>query len=81
MITLKLTIEELRLLTSLAADQLFRNEFIDPKMPGFKPNPARLHMGKSLVARMRPMVDPGASKKPGILPKVAQSPGADGAGA
>ena len=33
LITIKLTINELELLTNLASDQLFRREFIDPKMP------------------------------------------------
>jgi len=52
-ITVKLTDQELGLLTSLAADQLFRREFIDPKMPGYRSNPAELGMGKRLVERLR----------------------------
>ncbi len=52
-ITVKLTDQELELLTSLAADQLFRREFIDPKMPGYRSNPAELGMGKKLVERLR----------------------------
>ena len=36
--TLKLTLEELKLLATLASDQLFRRQFIDPKMPGYKAN-------------------------------------------
>jgi len=42
-ITVRLTDQELGLLTSLAADQLFRREFIDPKMPGYRSNPAELN--------------------------------------
>ena len=38
LVTLKLTTKELELLTTLVADQLFRKEFIDPKMPGYKSN-------------------------------------------
>jgi len=62
LITLKLTVEELELLTSLASDQLFRREFIDPKMPGYKSNPAEVSRGKALVSRMRLAVDPGSPK-------------------
>src|SRR5262245_61960428 len=63
-VTVNLTIEELSLLTSLAADQLFRREFIEPKMPGYKGNSAELSLGKALVARLRSIVDPGYGKKP-----------------
>ncbi|HTR35124.1 MAG TPA: hypothetical protein VMH80_04440 [Bryobacteraceae bacterium] len=52
-ITVKLTDQELGLLTSLAADQLFRREFIDPKMPGYRCNPGELNLGKKLVERLR----------------------------
>ena len=62
-ITLKLTVEELRLLTSLAADQLFRKEFIDPKMPGYRSDSDELNLGKALVGRLRPLVDAGYAKR------------------
>jgi hypothetical protein len=62
-ITLKLTLEELELMTTLVADQLFRREFIDPKMPGHKSNPEEMKLGKALVARMKLMVDPDAAKR------------------
>ena len=52
-ITLKLNAEELHLLSSLASDQLFRREFIDPKMPGHITKPGEINLGKSLVSRMR----------------------------
>ncbi len=52
-ITVKLSIQELVLLTTLASDQLFRREFIDPKMPGYKDNPPELCLGKKLVERLR----------------------------
>ena len=51
------TVEELRLLASLASDQLFRRQFIDPKMPGYKGNPEELCLGKALVGRMRWIID------------------------
>lgn len=62
-ITLKLTPEEVELLASLASDQLFRREFIDPKMPGFKSNVTEMTLGKALVARLRSMVDPDRAQK------------------
>jgi len=56
-ITVKLTSEELELLSSLASDQLFRREFIDPKMPGHKSNPGAIRLGKQLVERLQSMAD------------------------
>lgn len=54
-IKIEVTMEELLLLTTLMSDQLFRREFIDPKMPGYKGDPAELAMGKELVLRFRSM--------------------------
>jgi hypothetical protein len=54
-IKIEVTLEELLLLTTLMSDQLFRREFIDPKMPGYKGDPAELVMGKDLVLRFRSM--------------------------
>jgi hypothetical protein len=56
-ITVKLTPEELDLLTALASDQLFRRQYIDPRMPGYKSNPAEVRLGKELVERLRQMGD------------------------
>lgn len=55
--TVKLSATELRLLATLASDQLFRREFIDPRMPGYNSNPAELSLGKKLVDRLRLMAD------------------------
>lgn len=55
--SVKLTTKELELLSSLASDQLFRREFIDPRMPGYRPNPGDLHLGKELVERLRLVTD------------------------
>jgi hypothetical protein len=63
LITVKLTIKELELLTSLASDQLFRREFIDPRLPGYKTNSGEVSLGKSLVARLRTLLDPGSAKR------------------
>ena len=56
-ITIKFTSEELELLTALASDQLFRRQFIDPRLPGYKSNPAEIKLGKDLVERLRQMSD------------------------
>jgi hypothetical protein len=66
LLTLKLTPQEIELLATLASDQLFRREFIDPKMPGYKANPEEVGIGKALVGRLRAMVDPRAAAK--VLP-------------
>lgn len=56
-INFPVTIEELRLLASLASDQLFRRQFIDPRMPGYKGSPEEVDLGKALVGRMRLFID------------------------
>jgi len=56
-VTVSFTIEEIRLLASLAGDQLFRRQFIDPKMPGYHSDPAEVDIGKALVARLRLLID------------------------
>jgi hypothetical protein len=56
-ITLTFTVEEVTLLATLASDQLFRRQFIDPKMPGYKADPAEVNIGKALVGRMRLTLD------------------------
>jgi hypothetical protein len=56
-VALKLTIEELRLLATLASDQLFRRQFIDPRMPGHRSNSEEMNLSKALVGRLRLMVD------------------------
>ena len=69
MITLKLSPEELKLLTSLAADQLFRREFIDPKMPGYRSNAEELGEAKGLVGRLRLLGTPNPPAS-ALLPRV-----------
>lgn len=54
-IKIEMTLEELLLVTTLVSDQLFRREFIDPKMPGYKGDPAELAMGKDVVLRLKTM--------------------------
>ncbi len=56
-LTLEFTVEELSALTDMASNQLFRKQFIDPKMPGFVPNSEELGLCKNLVGRLRTAVD------------------------
>ena len=56
-INFAVTAEELKLLASLASDQLFRRQFIDPRFPGYKGNPEEVDLGKALVGRMRLIID------------------------
>ncbi len=56
-ISLTLTVDELKLLASLAEDQLFRRQFIDPKMPGYKGSAEDITLGKSLLGRMQNMLE------------------------
>jgi hypothetical protein len=63
LVTVKLTIKQLELLTSLASDQLFRREFIDPKMPGQRINPEEIRLGKELVSKLRALQEPVLVKR------------------
>ena len=72
-LTLKLTLEELRLLAALASDQLFRKQFIDPKMPGYRTNAEEMKLGKTLVARLQTMVDECCPKMTDGDPKASST--------
>jgi hypothetical protein len=63
LINVKLTVEELEMLATLASDQLFRKEFIDPKMPGHRSNSEEVKLGKALVGRLKLMIDPESAKR------------------
>lgn len=56
MISVELTVTELELLTTLASDQIFRREFIDPKMPGHKADMSEIALTKALLARLRSVI-------------------------
>ena len=66
-INFTVTVEELRLLASLATDQLFRRQFIDPRMPGYKGSPEEVDLGKALVGRMRLIIEDGSRRTPAAL--------------
>jgi hypothetical protein len=61
-LSLEFTPEELGILTTMASDQLFRKQFIDSKMPGFKANREELDICKNLVGRLRSVVDEQRAK-------------------
>jgi hypothetical protein len=61
--TVLLSAQELKLLADLASDQLFRREFIDPKMPGHRPNRAEVAFGKDLVERLRRTLNPDRAQR------------------
>ncbi len=63
-ITVTFTPTELALLRSLATDQLFRREFIDPRLPGYSSNGAELALGKQLVERLRLLTDAATGTAP-----------------
>jgi hypothetical protein len=52
-ITVQFTIEELEVLIGLADSQLFRAKYIDPKMPGYRPDPARMQAGQSALSLLQ----------------------------
>jgi len=69
-LTLEFTVEELSALTDMASNQLFRKQFIDPKMPGFVPNHEELGLCKNLVSRLRTTMDGQRAKtEPSHAPK------------
>jgi len=75
-INFTVTVEELSLLASLASDQLFRRQFIDPRMPGYKGSPEEVDLGKALVGRMRLIIDAGTHHTTSVL--VQRSPSKNG---
>lgn len=63
-ITVTFTTAELALLSSLATDQLFRREFIDPRLPGYRSNGAEIALGKQLVERLKLLTDTAMGTTP-----------------
>jgi hypothetical protein len=48
-----LTFQELEVLLPLATDQLFRNEFIDRRIPGFQKGHAEIQAAKATVNQIK----------------------------
>ena len=63
-ITVTFTTAELALLSSLATDQLFRREYIDPRLPGYRSNGAEIALGKQLVERLKLLTDAAMGTTP-----------------
>ena len=72
-IKVEVTLPELLLVTTLMSDQLFRREFIDPKMPGYKGDPTELAMGKDLVILLRSLIRQASESSAGSVSKRAPS--------
>ena len=66
-ITLRLTVTELEVLLGLAADQLFRKEFIDSRIPGCRPDIADLNTGKQLIQRLKLAAGVREPRKPATV--------------
>ena len=63
-ISVSFTVKELSLLSGLASDQIFRREFIDPRLPGYKSDAAELSLGKQIVQRLQLIADRAKNKAP-----------------
>lgn len=75
LITLKFTATELEILTALAADQLFRKEFIDSRLPGFRSNASELNVGKQLVQRMKIAAGGPAARRETLISPTVRATG------
>jgi hypothetical protein len=73
-ISLELTAEDLRILLSLASDALFREQFIDTRMPGFQLNTERLQHSKNLVTRLQQILHDHRAVAPERKPKPRRGP-------
>ena len=69
-LNVELTPEELGVLTSMASDQLFRRQFIDPKMPGYRIDSSELDLCKQVVAKLKLLIDARKALDP--KPKIEQ---------
>ena len=50
---MQLTFQELEVLLPLATDQLFRNEFIDRRIPGFQKSPQDIQAAKAVLNQIK----------------------------
>lgn len=55
-VRLQLTVEQVKAVTTLLEDQVFRVKFIDPKMPGYKKNPEQVLAAESALALLKDSV-------------------------
>ena len=55
-VRLQLTVEQVKAVTTLLEDQVFRVKFIDPKMPGYKKNPEQVMAAEAALALLKDSV-------------------------
>jgi len=65
--SLDLTIEELEVLLPLASDQLFRNEFIDIRIPGFEQNREKVQAAKAVISRIKERLQQAQQQPAGTM--------------
>jgi len=68
-----LTIEEVEVLLPLASDQLFRNEFIDTRLPGYKKDNEKVQLAKSVISRVKERLREAQQKNGNARPAKAGS--------
>ena len=56
-IKLELSSDELKVLTTLADNQMFRMRFIDPKIPGYKVDPDSFRASQSVIGMLHVALD------------------------
>jgi hypothetical protein len=59
-VRLQLTVEQVKAVTTLLEDQVFRVKFIDPKMPGYKKNPEQVVAAEAALAILKESVKSSA---------------------
>jgi hypothetical protein len=64
---LELTFAELEVLLPLASDQLFRNQFIDMRFPGFEKNITEIQSARAVIARIKERLHLAQQKSAGTL--------------
>jgi hypothetical protein len=67
---LQLTFQELEVLLPLATDQLFRNEFIDRRIPGFQKSHEEIQAAKATLNQIKERLRL-AQEKPGNTVRVS----------
>jgi hypothetical protein len=65
---LELTIQELEVLLPLALDQLFRNEFIDIRIPGFEQNREKIQTAKAVINGIKERLQQVQQQSAGAVP-------------
>jgi hypothetical protein len=64
---LELTIQELEVLLPLASEQLFRNQFIDTRFPGFEKYIPEIQSAKAVINRIKDRLHLAQQKSAGTV--------------